>query len=105
MKEGHRVDERAEWRSFDEDKSNKERAGGPSNPLLEDGGIANSASIQLQPGTFHLARAQALLKVSPCRTTFPPVFFLLLLERRKEKGEESCDPTGIPPFLIVLLAF
>ena len=97
MKEGHRVDERAEWRSFDEDKSNKERAGGPSNPLLEDGGIANSASIQLQPGTFHLARAQALLKVSPCRTTFPPVFFFFVGEKRKRKKRKHVIPLEFPP--------
>ena len=97
MKEGHRVDERAEWRSFDEDKSNKERAGGPSNPLLEDGGIANSASIQLQPGTFHLARAQALLKVSPCRTTFPPFFFFFVGEKRKRKKRNHVIPLEFPP--------
>ena len=97
MKEGHRVDERAEWRSFDEDKSNKERAGGPSNPLLEDGGIANSASIQLQPGTFHLARAQALLKVSPCRTTFPPVFFCCCWREGKRKERKHVIPLEFPP--------
>ena len=63
VKEGHRVDERAEWRSFEDDKGSKERAGGPANPLLDDGGIGNSMSIQLQPGMYHLARAQAMLKV------------------------------------------
>lgn len=62
VKEGHRVDERAEWRSFEDDKGSKERAGGPANPLLDDGGIGNSMSIQLQPGMYHLARAQAMLK-------------------------------------------
>mmetsp|Transcript_4747 Transcript_4747/g.12472 ORF Transcript_4747/g.12472 Transcript_4747/m.12472 type:complete len:93 (-) Transcript_4747:810-1088(-) len=36
VKEGHRIDKRAEWRSFEDDKG-KERAGGASNPLLSDG--------------------------------------------------------------------
>ncbi len=62
VREGHRVDERAEWRTFDDDKGNKERAGGPVNPLLDDGGLSNSTSIQLQPGLQHLARVQAMLK-------------------------------------------
>jgi len=62
VREGHRVDERAEWRTFDEDKGSKERAGGPVNPLLDDGGLSNSTSIQLQPGLQHLARVQAMLK-------------------------------------------
>mmetsp|Transcript_4748 Transcript_4748/g.12476 ORF Transcript_4748/g.12476 Transcript_4748/m.12476 type:complete len:128 (-) Transcript_4748:567-950(-) len=60
VKEGHRIDKRAEWRSFEDDKG-KERAGGASNPLLSDGGL--SASIALAPGMQHLARAQAQLKV------------------------------------------
>ena len=32
MKEGCRVDERAEWRSFEDDKGSKERAGPALNP-------------------------------------------------------------------------
>ena len=63
MKEGCRVDERAEWRSFEDDKGSKERAGPALNPLLDDGGLGSSVSVQLQPGLLHLARVQASLKV------------------------------------------
>merc|ERR1711924_2783 len=59
VKEGQRVDERAEWRSFEDDKGSKERAGPSQNPLLEDD---MSVSVQLYPGLQHLARAQASLK-------------------------------------------
>ena len=63
VKEGCRVDERAEWRSFEDDKGSKERAGPALNPLLDDGGLGSSVSVQLQPGLLHLARVQASLKV------------------------------------------
>ncbi|WZN64647.1 transcription factor TFIIB [Chloropicon roscoffensis] len=62
VKEGCRVDERAEWRSFEDDKGSKERAGPALNPLLDDGGLGSSVSVQLQPGLLHLARVQASLK-------------------------------------------
>ena len=57
------MDERAEWRSFEDDKGSKERAGPALNPLLDDGGLGSSVSVQLQPGLLHLARVQASLKV------------------------------------------
>ena len=60
VKESSRIDDRAEWRSFEDDKGSKERAGPAGNPLLEDN--VGAMSMQLQPGIFHLARAQASLK-------------------------------------------
>ena len=64
MSEGRRVDERAEWRSFDDDGkgggSAKERAGGATNNLLDDGGLATT--LALEPSQRHLVRAQAQLR-------------------------------------------